>query len=144
MNLTPKQEKFCLEYLKTGNASEAYRIAYPTQKGKPTTVNRRAKELIDNGKIQARLEELKKPAIKKAQMTLEAHLEDLRILRNQATKAGKLDAAIKAEIARGRHSGVAAPDKIAPVNADGTPYHPVAPISPEAAKAVSDALDKSY
>jgi phage terminase small subunit len=144
MNLTPKQETFCLEYLKTGNASEAYRIAYPSQKAKPATVNRSAKELLDNPKIHARLEELRKPAIKKAQMTLEDHLEDLRILRNRATKEGKLDAAIRAEIARGKHSGVAAPEKIAPVNPDGTPYQPATPISTEAAKAVSDALDKAY
>ena len=145
MNLTPKQEKFCLEYLKTGNASEAYRIAYPSQKAKPTTVNRSAKELLDNPKIQARLEELKKPAIKKAQMTLEDHLEDLRILRNRATKEGKLDAAIRAEIARGKHSGVAAPEKVAPVNPDGTPCQPsVIPLSQEAEKAIADALRKYY
>ena len=144
MNLTPKQETFCLEYLKTGNASEAYRIAYDAKAMKPSTINRAAKTLLDNSKIGARLEELKKPATKKAQMTLEAHLEDLRILRNQATKQGKLDAAIRAEIARGKHSGVAAPEKIAPVNPDGTPYQPAAPISTEAAKAVSDALDKAY
>jgi len=144
MNLTPKQETFCLEYLKTGNASEAYRIAYDAKDMKPATINRRAKDLIDNGKIKARLGELRKPAVKRAQMTLDDHLEDLRILRNRATKEGKLDAAIRAEIARGKHSGVAAPEKIAPVNPDGTPYQPAAPISTEAAKAVSDALDKTY
>jgi len=144
MNLTPKQETFCLEYLKTGNASEAYRIAYDAKDMKPATINRRAKDLIDNGKIKARLGELRKPAVKRAQMTLDDHLEDLRILRNRATKEGKLDAAIRAEIARGKHSGVAAPEKIAPVNPDGTPYQPATPISTEAAKAVQDALDKAY
>jgi len=47
MNLTPKQETFCLEYLKTGNASEAYRIAYDAKDMKPATINRRAKDLIE-------------------------------------------------------------------------------------------------
>ena len=28
--LTPKQEAFCRAYVETGNASEAYRQAYPT------------------------------------------------------------------------------------------------------------------
>lgn len=144
-NLTPKQEKFCLEYLKTGNASEAYRQSYDYKKMKPESVNRAAKQLLDNAKIATRIQELKKPAIKKAQMTLEDHLEDLRILRNRATKEGKLDAAIKAEIARGRHSGVAAADKIAPVNTDGTPYTPVAaPLSPDAEQKIRDAFRRSY
>lgn len=56
--LRPKQEKFCQEYIKCGNASEAYRKAYSTQNMKPETINRKAKELIDNGKIAARIEEL--------------------------------------------------------------------------------------
>lgn len=142
--LTPKQETFCLEYLKTGNASEAYRLAYDAKAMKENTINRNAHQLLKNNKITARIDELKGPAIKKAQMTLESHLEDLLMLRKKAEEEGKLDAAIRAEIARGKHSGVAAPDKIAPVNPDGTPYQPATPISTEAAKAVQDALDKSY
>lgn len=142
--LTPKQETFCLEYLKTGNASEAYRLAYDAKAMKENTINRNAHQLLKNNKITARIDELKGPAIKKAQMTLESHLEDLLMLRKKAEEEGKLDAAIRAEIARGKHSGVAAPDKIAPVNPDGTPYQPATPISTEAAKAVQDALDKTY
>jgi len=142
--LTPKQETFCLEYLKTGNASEALRTAYDCSKQKAETINRNATKLLKNDKVVARLDELKKPIIKKAQMTLESHLEDLLMLRKKAEEEGKLDAAIRAEIARGKHSGVAAPEKIAPVNPDGTPYQPATPISTEAAKAVQDALDKAY
>ena len=29
MGLTPRQEQFAREYVLTGNASEAYRLAYP-------------------------------------------------------------------------------------------------------------------
>lgn len=58
MALRPKQEKFCQEYIKCGNASAAYRKAYNTQAMKPETVNRKAKELIDLGKISARIAEL--------------------------------------------------------------------------------------
>ena len=37
--LTPKQESFCLAYIETGNASEAYRQAYDVgPKTKPETV----------------------------------------------------------------------------------------------------------
>lgn len=74
---TPKQEAFCLAYLKTGNASEAYRLSYNAGKMKPETVNRKAKELLDNGKIAARLNELNSAAVTDAVMTRQQALERL-------------------------------------------------------------------
>ena len=56
--LTPKQESFCLAYIETGNASEAYRQAYDAKNMKPETINRKAKVELDKGKIRARVEEL--------------------------------------------------------------------------------------
>ena len=50
-NLTPKQEGFCISYIETGNASEAYRLNYSVEKMKPDTVNRKAKFEMDKGKI---------------------------------------------------------------------------------------------
>lgn len=58
MGLTPKQEAFCLSYIETGNASEAYRRSYDVSKMKPASINRKAKELMDNGRIAARISEL--------------------------------------------------------------------------------------
>lgn len=58
--LTPKQEKFCLMYIETGNANEAYRRAYDTSRMKPESINRKAFELLNNGNITARLEELRR------------------------------------------------------------------------------------
>ncbi len=104
--LTAKQEAFCQKYVETGNASEAYRQTYDAGGMKPTSVNRKAKELLDNGKIAARLAELREPAAKKARVTLEGHLEDLRKLRDLAKKKGQFSAAITAEVARGKASGV--------------------------------------
>lgn len=57
--LTIKQEKFCLAYIKTGNASEAYRQSYDCKKSKPETVTRKAKDLIDSGNVSARIKELR-------------------------------------------------------------------------------------
>ena len=57
--LTPKQEAFARAYVETGNASEAYRKIYNASRMKPETVNRKAKELLDNGKITARVDELR-------------------------------------------------------------------------------------
>ena len=106
MALTPKQEAFCLAYLETGNASEAYRRAYDAENMKPESINRKAKDVIDNVKIAARIEALRKPALKRAQMTLEGHLADLQMLRDKALEADQFSAAISAEIARGKASGV--------------------------------------
>jgi phage terminase small subunit len=57
--LTIKQETFCQKYIETGNASEAYRQAYDAQAMKPESINRKAKELLDNGKVAARVAELR-------------------------------------------------------------------------------------
>ena len=75
--LTGKQESFCLAYLKTGNASEAYRQAYNPVNMKPATINRRAHDLMVNGKIQARLEELNAAAVSNAVMSRQEALERL-------------------------------------------------------------------
>ena len=77
MALTAKQEAFCIAYLETGNATEAYRRAYDVSKMAPSTINRAAKDVIDNSKITARLAELRAPVIKKAQITVEDLLREL-------------------------------------------------------------------
>lgn len=104
--LTAKQEAFCLAYIETGNASEAYRRSYDAGKMKPETVNRSAKELLDNRKIAARLAALREPVVAAAKMTLETHLQRLADLSDAAEKAGQFSAAIAAEVARGKASGV--------------------------------------
>ena len=105
-SLTPKQEKFCLVYLETGNASEAYRQAYDAKDMQDSTINRKAKDLLYNGKITARVQELRKPAVEAAQVTLTEHLNDLKRLRDKAEQEGKYSAAIAAETARGKASGL--------------------------------------
>lgn len=104
--LTGKQEAFCIAYIETGNASEAYRQAYNAGKMKPETINRTAKELVDNPKIAARLQELRAPAVEKAQITLEQHLADLRRLRDLAEASEKYGPAVTAEMARGKAAGL--------------------------------------
>ena len=103
--LTPKQEAFCLAYIETGNASEAYRRSYNAGNMSASTVNRTAKELVDNPKITARLQELRAPAVEKAQITLEQHLRDLQRLRDLAEASEKYGPAVTAEMARGKASG---------------------------------------
>ena len=104
--LTQKQENFCLAYIETGNASEAYRKAYPGTRMSDKTLNEAASRLLKNSKVVARLEELRKPATESAQITLAQHLSTLEELRELAKEEGKYGPAIQAEIARGKAAGL--------------------------------------
>lgn len=104
--LTPKQEKFCLEFIQCGNAAEAYRRAYSAEKMKPETVWNSAYKLMENGEVKARVQELRETAAQKAMVTLESHLADLARLRDLAEEDGQFSAAITAEISRGKAVGL--------------------------------------
>lgn len=107
MSLTPKQEKFAQCVAEGMSQADAYRSSYnckPTTKS--DTIINKASELMRNGYITARVDELRKPIIAKVGMTLESHLEDLNRLRNLAAKAGQYSAAISAEVARGKAAGL--------------------------------------
>jgi hypothetical protein len=56
--LTQKQEAFVLAYIKTGNASEAYRQTYSTN-ACAKTVHEKASRLLAEGKVWARFEVLR-------------------------------------------------------------------------------------
>jgi hypothetical protein len=61
MALTVRNEKFAQEYiLNNGNASAAYRTAYPASlKWKDNTVHSRASELLKKGEVLGRIKELR-------------------------------------------------------------------------------------
>ncbi|MCG8212941.1 terminase small subunit [Tenacibaculum finnmarkense genomovar finnmarkense] len=58
IKLTPKQEKFCQSFVKSGNKSEAYRSAYSTSNMKAETINKRAVELSNKGAVKGRITQL--------------------------------------------------------------------------------------
>ncbi len=66
--ITPKQQRFVHAYLKTGNASEAYRQAYDCDGSADTTINRNAHALLQNDKIAARVEQLEQEAAEVARL----------------------------------------------------------------------------
>ena len=82
--LTEKQEKFCHEFIKSGNASEAYRNSYDAGKMKPETVHRSAKELLDNPKVAARIEVMRAKVAEKRRASLEDLLDELEQARTLA------------------------------------------------------------
>ena len=81
IKLTPKQEDFCHFYIEMGNASEAYRESYDADSMNENTVNRKAHDLLENGKITARLEQIRKEHQRRHNLTVDtllAELEDAR------------------------------------------------------------------
>lgn len=113
--LTQRQEAFCLAFIETGNASEAYRRAYTTKRMSTKTVNEAASRLLTHGKVIARVANLRAKAADKAVLTLEKHLDKLAELRDLAVKDAEWDAAIRAETKRGEAAGLY-PDRSKPVN----------------------------
>ncbi|WP_329760616.1 terminase small subunit [Stenotrophomonas geniculata] len=104
--LTPKQESFCQRYLETGNASEAYRLCYSAEKAKPETVNRSAKELLDNPKIAARLSELRAEALVGHSVTVASLLKELEEARLVAMKKRQGAAMVQATMGKAKLAGL--------------------------------------
>lgn len=75
--LTVKQENFCNYYIETGNASEAYRMAYSCENMKDETVNERSCRLLKEYKISTRVRQLQEKLQEKSDITKEEVLKEL-------------------------------------------------------------------
>lgn len=106
--LTIKQEAFCQAYIETGNASEAYRTAYAADKMKPETINRKAKEQLDNGKIAARIAELQGEIKKRHNVTVDSLIKELEEARQSALTAEtpQSSAAVAATMGKAKLTGL--------------------------------------
>ena len=101
--LTPKQEAFAIAVASGMTQADAYRSAYnvkPTTK--PESVQTKAYQMMQMVQIRSRVDELKKPIIEAAGITLESHLARLEHLGKKAEEAESYTAAISAEVARGK------------------------------------------
>lgn len=105
--LTPQQEKFARLVAEGNNQSAAYRQAYPkSQSWKDTAVNVAGAKMMALGNVSGRVAELRAEGSKKTVITLESHLAELERLRDLALDAGKYEAAINAEVHRGKAGGL--------------------------------------
>jgi phage terminase small subunit len=103
--LTAKEEAFSQALASGKNQSDAYRAAgYSCPSNK--VVNELASVLAKNPKVTKRVAELRAPAVKRAEITLESHLADLKALRDAAESASNYAAAVTAETNRGKASGL--------------------------------------
>jgi phage terminase small subunit len=81
--LTPKQEKFCQEYIATGNASEAYRRSYNTERYTPKSINENASRLLAEAKVLSRVNKLRADIAARHELTVDdiiAELDEARVI----------------------------------------------------------------
>ncbi len=74
INLTGKREKFAQGVFSGLSLSDAYRKAYDTANMAPSTVNKRAKELSKDQRIQDRIQALAAPVVEKLRQKYEYSL----------------------------------------------------------------------
>ena len=139
MSLTPKQEAFCLAYIETNNASEAYRAAYNTSSMKPDTITNNAYKLTQDNDIATRLKQLREPIMQRHNVTVDSLVVELEEARQAALSAEtpQSSAAVAATMGKAKLCGL---DKqvIDLMSSDGS-------MSPKAAgQAVLDALARKH
>jgi phage terminase small subunit len=106
MALTPKQEKFVLEYIACGNASKAYRAAYNCAKMKPQTVHDTAYTLLQHPEIALMIKELRAEALKRNNITVDdlvSELDEFRVIAKEDRNAA---AGVNAVMGKGKLLGL--------------------------------------
>lgn len=122
--LTEKQEKFCHEFIKTGNASEAYRNSYNAGKMKPESIHVNASKLLSDAKVSQRVESLRAAVSKKRMLGLEDLLDELEQARTLALaqETPQTSAAVAASMGKAKMLGLLS-DKVQVSGADGGPLN---------------------
>lgn len=105
--LTEQREIFAREVVRIGVASRAYRVAYKLKPDiKPETVWAHASRLLADGKVKARIDELRAAAAAKVLISVEGQVHKLEQHRDGALEDGKWSAANQAVISQSRHVGL--------------------------------------
>jgi hypothetical protein len=103
--LTIKREKFCNEFVLSGNKSEAYRAAFNAENMQPATIHSRASELMKNGMVRARVDELQVAIAEKNGITADDLLQELEQARQLALMTRQPSAMITATMGKARILG---------------------------------------
>ncbi|MBP3935820.1 MAG: terminase small subunit [Pseudomonas sp.] len=106
--ITQKQRAYCLAFMETGNSSEAYRRSYDTSGMTTASVNRCAKDVYDNVNVSAMIEQLRKKAMKRNEITVDTLLDELEEARKAALDAdtAQSSAAVSATMGKARLLGL--------------------------------------
>ena len=87
--LDPKRESFCQLYIELGNASEAYRQAFPESKMNSNSLAVEACKLKKNPKVSLRIKELMEMHQKNHSITVDSLLKELEEARTVARDGEK-------------------------------------------------------
>ena len=97
--LTPKQNRFCKEYVTDHNGKQAaIRAKYSAK-----TAESQASRLLSNAKVQVEVARLEKKVAAKLEITAEKVLRDLETDKLLAREAGQHSASIRATELQGKH-----------------------------------------
>ena len=142
--LKPKQESFCQKYIELGNASEAYRQSYDAEDMNSNVIHTKASELLKNGKVTVRIEQLRKAHKMRHNINIDVLLLELEEARQAALGAEnpQSSAAVAATMGKAKILGL---DKqvIDHTSSDGS-MSPPQPLTPEVAKAIDNELEDEY
>lgn len=104
--LTVKRERFAQQYVRTGNAFEAYKKSFtyaPTTKS--ATLRREATRLLADPKVAARIEELREKLRKRHELRLDDLMAELDENRDLALKEKQSSAATQATMGKAKLGG---------------------------------------
>lgn len=105
--LTPQQERFAQLVVEGHNQSDAYVLAFPNaEKWKSTSIAVAGSKLMALDNVSQTIAGYRHEASKKTVLTLDSHIAELERLKNLALEAGKFEAAIGAEVHRGKAVGL--------------------------------------
>lgn len=110
--LTFEQERFA-QHLATGaSQAEAYREVYPrSRKWKPESVYARASVFASSDKVAQRVAELRRPAARACEVTVEGLTRDLMEARAKALKTNQVSAAVAATMGIAKLHGLLVEDR---------------------------------
>lgn len=103
---TDKMELFCLAYVETGNASEAYRRSYNTTNMAEKTAQREGYNTLQKPQVQARIEELRNQVMDRHEITVDTLLLELEQARRLALDTKKAAAAVTATMGKAKLLGL--------------------------------------
>ena len=108
MALTVKQEAFCLSYIETGNASEAYRRSYNAGNMKPDGITVNASKLLASTNVSLRVAELQQSVVKRHDVTVDSLMLELEEARLAAMGAANPQsaAAVAATMGKAKLAGL--------------------------------------
>jgi phage terminase small subunit len=104
--LPAKMESFCLNWVESGNASDAYKKAGYSMTN-PKTISEAASRLLKNSKVVARIAELRSQHIERHKITVDTLVDDLEEDRQTARtlKSPQMSAAVSATMGKAKLLG---------------------------------------